>query len=352
MARKAKHDAQHRAQGVAAEMKGKIAGEEQVSDTQVFDRVRSRLGRIVSHPGAVHVEVMDGTVKLSGPILSHEARRVLRRIKHIGGVREVVDELERHDTSENVPALQGGKPREERSSFMQEVWSPVYRVVGAAAGVVMVGAGLRFRGLLGGLFAGLGGGLLLRAATNLPLRRLTGIGAGSHAIDLMKHIHIDAPPKQLFEFFRSPENFPRFMSHLRSVEWRDDHWHWVAAGPAGVPVSFDAIVTSLKPDELIAWESLPGSSVETSGQVRLEPTPDGRTRIEVRLSYNPPAGAIGHAFASLFGADPKKALDDDLLRLKSLLEVGRATAHGHTVTKQEVLSDLANRQNGPGNLPS
>jgi len=38
----------------------------------------------------------------------------------------------------------------------------------------------------------------------------------------------------------------------------------------------------------------------------------------------PPAGAFGHAVASLFGADPKSDMDADLMRMKSMIETGRA----------------------------
>ena len=36
--------------------------------------------------------------------------------------------------------------------------------------------------------------------------------------------------------------------------------------------------------------------------------------------------------AALLGADPKRQLDDDLLRLKSLLERGKASGHEERVT--------------------
>jgi hypothetical protein len=55
--------------------------------------------------------------------------------------------------------------------------------------------------------------------------------------------------------------------------------------------------------------------------------------------YNAPAGALGHAVAKLFGADPKSELDDDLVRLKSLIEYGKASVGGTTVTREDV--DLA-----------
>jgi uncharacterized membrane protein len=54
------------------------------------------------------------------------------------------------------------------------------------------------------------------------------------------------------------------------------------------------------------------------------------------MSYNPPGGAIGHAFAALFRWDPKSAMDEDLVRLKSLIEHHKATAHGEAVYRDEV----------------
>ena len=54
------------------------------------------------------------------------------------------------------------------------------------------------------------------------------------------------------------------------------------------------------------------------------------------MSYCPPAGILGHTVARLFGADPKSEIDDDMVRLKSLLEVGKTRAHGETVWRDEV----------------
>jgi uncharacterized membrane protein len=42
------------------------------------------------------------------------------------------------------------------------------------------------------------------------------------------------------------------------------------------------------------------------------------------MSYTPPAGVVGHAVAKLLGSDPKSQLDQDLMRLKSTLETGKA----------------------------
>jgi uncharacterized membrane protein len=45
--------------------------------------------------------------------------------------------------------------------------------------------------------------------------------------------------------------------------------------------------------------------------------------VHVQLKYSPPGGVIGHAVAKAFGVDPKSEMDDDLLRLKSVIETGR-----------------------------
>jgi uncharacterized membrane protein len=168
------------------------------------------------------------------------------------------------------------------------------------------------------------------------VRRLLGVGGGRRGIDVRKSLHIAVPPEELFRFFMAAENFPRFMEHVREVRVRDEHrWHWRVAGPSGIEVEWDAEVTRAEPGRLISWKTIEGSAVESSGTVRFVPDGDG-TRLDVRLTYNPPLGAVGHAVAALLGGDPKKQLDDDLLRLKSLLERGKATGHEERMTRDQL----------------
>jgi len=189
-------------------------------------------------------------------------------------------------------------------------------------------------------------GLLARAATNLPSRRLVGIGAGRRAIEVEKTIRIAAPVEQVWDLWSNFENFPRFMSHLREVRKIDEgRSHWVAVGPAGVPVEWDAVVTDWVPQQFLAWKSVNGSTVQMAGMVRFRTPEEGQTEIDVHLSYNPPAGAVGHAVAFLAGTDPKQAMDEDLVRLKSLLEEGKTRAGGEPVRVEEVTS-------GSGSAPT
>jgi uncharacterized membrane protein len=49
----------------------------------------------------------------------------------------------------------------------------------------------------------------------------------------------------------------------------------------------------------------------------------GRWHARIGAAQLPPAGALGHAVAGLFGADPKHEMDEDLMRMKALLETGK-----------------------------
>jgi uncharacterized membrane protein len=333
-------DARNRTAGAAAELRSRFRHDE-ADDEVLHERVRSAIGRVVSHPSAVTVLVSDGRVTLTGHVLADEVDDLIERVKGVRGVTEVRNELEIHRSADGVPALQGaGRPREQRPELLQDNWAPTTRVLMGTIGGILAFQGARTRGPGGKALSVIGLGLLARAATNLPPRRLVGLGAGRRAIDVQKAIRVAAPIDRVWELWSNFENFPRFMSHLREVRRIDEsRSHWVAVGPAGVPVEWDAIVTDRVPNQLIAWKSVEGSTLETAGRVRFEPTSDGGTEIDVQMSYNPPAGAVGHAVAALFGADPKRAMDEDMVRLKSLLEEGKTRADGEPVRLDEVTAN-------------
>ncbi|QOL48290.1 SRPBCC family protein [Massilia litorea] len=154
------------------------------------------------------------------------------------------------------------------------------------------------------------------------LAKLLGSGRG-RSIDLEKSIRIDASPDEVYDMWSNYENFPRFMSHV--VDVRDmgrRRSHWVVQGPAGTQFEFDSVLTEQTKNRRLAWRSEPGAQIPNAGSVEFEPYRGG-TRVTVRLSYSPPAGAIGHGLASLFGSDPKGQMDDDLARMKQYIERGK-----------------------------
>ena len=331
-------DLRNRARGTAAELRSRfrreVAGEE-----VLHERVRSALGRAASHPGAIEVLVTEGRVTLQGHVLERELDDVLRTVRGVRGVSEVRNELEVRATAEGVPSLQGGRRREASGELAQENWALATRVFVGTLGGALAYRGLRSEGALGPAFLAVGGALLARALTNLPAGRLIGIGADRQAIDLEKAIHVDAPVERVWELWRDIESWPLFMSHLKEVRGTSEgRSHWVALGPAGTAVEWDAVTTEWVPNETIAWRSVEGSTVENNGRVRFRPDERGGTRIEIRISYNPPGGAVGHTVASLFGVDPARAMDEDMVRLKSLLEEGKASAGEGQVRLEELRS--------------
>jgi uncharacterized membrane protein len=136
---------------------------------------------------------------------------------------------------------------------------------------------------------------------------------------------------EIYRFWRNFENFSLFMNHVKEISVRDDVSSWKVAGPAGTTVEFQSRITQDIPNDVIAWETLPDSQVHSSGFVRFDENRDGSTRVTVQMTYVPPAGAVGHAFAQLFGVDPRQAMNEDLIRLKTLLEEGRTSSEGKTV---------------------
>src|SRR5689334_3072123 len=74
---------------------------------------------------------------------------------------------------------------------------------------------------------------------------------------------------------------------------------------------------------MIAWRSLPGTTVDNAGSVLFKDAPGGRgTEVTVELQYNPPAGVLGALVASLWGEEPGQQIQEDLHRLKQLMEAG------------------------------
>ena len=140
-------DLRHRAEGAVATTRARLTTREVPNDV-LEARVRSKLGRVVSHPRSIEVEAQDGTVTLRGPILAHEVKPLLRTIRSVPGVSDVHEQLEIHEQAGDVPGLQGGALRPGRQfGLMQTNWSPTTRLlVGSAGGALLAcAAGLWFR---------------------------------------------------------------------------------------------------------------------------------------------------------------------------------------------------------------
>lgn len=171
-------DLSNRASGIAASIQSRFTSEG-VTDDVLVERVRAKLGRIVSHPRAIEVMAQGGNVTLSGPILADEVAGLLSCVKWIPGVKEVNNNLEVHEEAGNHPALQGGRERQgHRFEFLKENWSPTARLVAGLAGASFAVYGGTRRGALGAGVGTAGMLLLTRSITNVDFSRLAGLGEG------------------------------------------------------------------------------------------------------------------------------------------------------------------------------
>jgi uncharacterized membrane protein len=216
---------------------------------------------------------------------------------------------------------------------------------------VVGGALLAIRGLtqgsLGGLaLAALGGGLIRRGlsghcaayavlgldTSDEPHGALASVAAG-RGVKVEKSVTINRTPAELYRIWRNFENLPRFMRHLETVQTdTGGRSHWVARGPLGFKVEWDAEIVNEKENELIAWRSLEGADVDTAGSVHFASAPaDWGTEIKIVLKYDPPAGKVGATLARLFGEAPEQQIVEDLRRFKQWMETGEiATTAGQT----------------------
>jgi uncharacterized membrane protein len=217
------------------------------------------------------------------------------------------------------------------------------RLVSAIGGGVLAGVGLSRGDETGLLMAAAGGALMYRGFTgHCHMYEALGINssgerhspvasvAAGAGVKVTDAVTINRPVEVVYRFWRNFENLPRVMRHLESVRVNGEQSHWVACGPMGWRVEWDAEIINDRPNEVIAWRSLAGSPVDSAGSVHFQHAPGNRgTEGHVSLEYDPPAGKEGTAVAKLFGREPRSQVREDLLRLKQWMETGEiATTAG------------------------
>lgn len=229
--------------------------------------------------------------------------------------------------------------KSERNLNDPERWVSV--IVGAA----LTAYGLKRRSLGGAALSIIGGSLVWRGATghcfiydSLGVTSVHDNDDGrqvsvpyGRGVRVEKSVIINAPREQLFAFWRNFENLPRFMHNLEAVEVHGEkRSRWVAKGPAGTTVDWEAEIINEIPNELIGWRSIEGSEVDNAGSVHFKPATGGRgTELKVVLRYDPPAGKLGANVSKILGEDPAANVEEDLRRLKMLIEAGEiATTKG------------------------
>lgn len=213
---------------------------------------------------------------------------------------------------------------------------PEERTVTALLGAMMVAWGARERHFLGTLAALGGAALLARSATGhcpgyaamaptTEQDRIAREQGWSTAVTARQSIVIDRPRDEIYRFWRDQANLPRFMQDLEHVEkLSEQSTRWTVLGPGGRRLHWVSTIVEDRPPELISWAAGNGADVRNAGWVRFHDVGHGmQTQVDAFMAYEPPAGKLGHAVASLLGRDPGHSMQRNLQQLKQILESER-----------------------------
>ena len=98
--RKTGHAIEGRAKAMAGRAKGLAArarahfDSDTPSDDVLAQRVRTALGRVISHPRLINISAKAGVVTLSGTVSEEESKGLSAAVRGVQGVTELVDETE------------------------------------------------------------------------------------------------------------------------------------------------------------------------------------------------------------------------------------------------------------------
>jgi hypothetical protein len=132
-------DVEHRLSGLAARTLDRFVEETPPADDVLAARVRARLGRLVSHPGAIDVTASNGVVTVSGPVFEAEVDQCMEGVEAVPGVIAIENRLEPHRDAGHVSALQGPGPlKVGRVPASWGHWTPTARLIAGVAGLALL----------------------------------------------------------------------------------------------------------------------------------------------------------------------------------------------------------------------
>jgi uncharacterized membrane protein len=216
------------------------------------------------------------------------------------------------------------------------------RVISVLGGAALSVYGLRNIKSPSGIGMLLGGTFLLvrgisgYCAISQALHRNTANKKPS-AMEVTTTLLINRPRYEVYAYWRTLGNLPRFMKHLKEVTEVDDRRsRWAAEIPGGLgSVSWEAEITEDISGEIIAWRSLPGSTIDNAGEVKFKDAPGNKgTEVRATISYRLPAGELGSLAGKLFNPAVKQMIMDDLRRFKRILETGESPVSERTTNTE------------------
>jgi uncharacterized membrane protein len=130
-------------------------------------------------------------------------------------------------------------------------------------------------------------------------------------------VTVNAPVHQVYQLYTHFNDYPKFMTFVKEVTYLDDqrsHWVVDVVGKH----EWDAVNEGWAADRRIAWRSVDG--LRNSGEVTFAPSGEG-TRLDVRVSYDPPAGVLGDLGEALgAGSQFERRLQHDLEQFARMVE--------------------------------
>lgn len=149
-------------------------------------------------------------------------------------------------------------------------------------------------------------------------------GTEDTGVQVERVMTINRARHDVYQFWRNLETLPKFMQHLTSVQITGDKTsHWKACRPGGICIEWDAEIVEDYPGQLVRWHSIGNADIPNEGMVEFRDAPAGRgTEIKVSLRYFPLREKLRKPVSMVASAITTKRLDEDLNRLKQVLETG------------------------------
>ena len=134
---------------------------------------------------------------------------------------------------------------------------------------------------------------------------------------------VNKPRKEVYAFWRNLENLPLFMEHLESVDSLNESisvWEVKIPGNMGT-MRWKSEIVKERENELLGWQSLPGSGIENAGKVEFKDVGDA-TEVHVVITYHAPGGIPGESAARILNPMFEDMVEEDVRNFKWFIERG------------------------------
>ena len=139
-------------------------------------------------------------------------------------------------------------------------------------------------------------------------------------VRLHKNLSIDAPARQVFDFWSNFTNFQEHISIIDHIDVLDERTsHWIIRAPLGHEITFTSTIVELETDKHLVWESVHHNG-NARGEITLTEI-EGRTRVELDFEYSLHHRWMQNVARLLYlHGFPSQAFDHGLERIRRKIE--------------------------------